>query len=148
MKVILRSDMADLGKRGDIIDVADGYARNYLVPKGIAIKASDGTQAQAKAMRRARDLRDAQDRSAAEEIATTLVSKVVTITARAGSEGKLFGSVTAVDIASAVQSQTGVEIDRRKLELAEPVKTLGTHVVPVKLHTDVQFPITVEVVAE
>jgi len=148
MKVILRTDVVELGKRGDIIDVADGYARNYLVPKGIAFKASDGTQAQAKAMRRARDLRDAQDRSAAEEVATTLVSKVVTITARAGSEGKLFGSVTAVDIATAVHDQTGVEIDRRKLDLVEPVKTLGTHVVPVKLHSDVQFPITVEVVAE
>ena len=148
MRIILRSDVNDLGKRGDIIEVADGYARNYLVPKGIAIKASDGTQAQAKSMRRARDLRDAQDRSAAEEVATTLVSKVVTLTARAGGEGKLFGSVTATDIASAVESQTGVAIDRRKLDLAEPVKTLGTHVVSVKLHSDVQFPITVEVVAE
>jgi len=148
MRVILRSDMDDLGKRGDIIEVADGYARNYLVPKGIAIKASDGTQAQAKSMRRARDLRDAQDRSAAEEVATTLVSKVVTLTARAGGEGKLFGSVTATDIASAVEAQTGVAIDRRKLDLPEPVKTLGTHVVSVKLHSDVQFPITVEVVAE
>jgi large subunit ribosomal protein L9 len=148
MRVILRSDVADLGKRGDILDVADGYARNYLVPKGIALKASDGAQSQAKSMRRARDLRDAQDRSAAEEVATTLVSKVVTITARAGSEGKLFGSVTAMDIAAAVESQTGVELDRRKLELDEPVKTLGTHVVSVRLHTDVQFPITVEVIAE
>ena len=148
MKVILRTDVADLGKRGDILDVADGYARNYLVPKGIAIKASDGTQAQATAMRRARDLRDAQDRSAAEEIATTLVSKVVTITARAGSEGKLFGSVTALDIAAAVESQTEVSLDRRKLELAESIKTLGTHVVSVKLHSDVQFPLTVEVVPE
>ncbi|HMG42538.1 MAG TPA: 50S ribosomal protein L9 [Acidimicrobiales bacterium] len=148
MKVILRTDVNDLGKRGDILDVADGYARNYLVPKGIAIKASDGTQSQAKAMRRARDLRDAQDRSAAEEVATTIVAKVVTLTARAGSEGKLFGSVTASDIAAAVEAQTGVEIDRRKLDLPEPVKTLGTHVIPVKLHADVQFPITVEVVAE
>lgn len=148
MRVILRSDVANLGKRGDIIDVADGYGRNYLVPKGIALKASDGAQSQAKAMRRSRDLRDAQDRSAAEEVATTLVSKVVTITARAGGEGKLFGSVTASDIASAVESQTGVALDRRKLELDEPVKTLGTHVVSVRLHTDVQFPITVEVVAE
>lgn len=147
MRIILRSDVSELGKRGDIIEVADGFARNYLVPKGIAIKASDGTQAQAKSMRRARDLRDAQDRSAAEEVATTLVSKVVTVTARAGSEGKLFGSVTATDIASAVESQTGVSIDRRKLEM-EPVKTLGTHAVSVKLHADVQFPITVEVVAE
>jgi large subunit ribosomal protein L9 len=148
MKVILRTDVNELGKRGDILDVADGYARNYLVPKGIAIKASDGTQAQAKAMRRARDLRDAQDRSAAEEIATTLVSKVVTITAKAGSEGKLFGSVTALDIATAVETQTEVGIDRRKLELTESIKTLGTHVVSVKLHSDVQFPLTVEVVPE
>ena len=148
MRVILRSDVSELGKRGDIIEVADGFARNYLVPKGIAIKASDGTQSQARAMRRGRDLRDAQDRSAAEEVATTLVSKVVTVTARAGSEGKLFGSVTAADIASAVESQTGVSIDRRKLDVAEPVKTLGTHAVSVKLHADVQFPITVEVVAE
>jgi len=148
MKVILRTDVDDLGKRGDILDVADGYARNYLVPKGIAIKASEGTQGQATAMRRARDLRDAQDRSAAEEIATTLVSKVVTITARAGSEGKLFGSVTALDIAAAVEDQTEVRLDRRKLELTEVIKTLGTHVVSVKLHSDVQFPLTIEVVSE
>ena len=148
MKVILRADVAELGKRGDILDVADGFARNYLVPKGMAMTASPGAQSQASAMRRARDLRDAQDRSAAEEVATTLVSKVVTITARAGSEGKLFGSVTASDIADAVEAQTGVALDRRKLELDEPVKTLGTHVVSVKLHADVEFPVTVEVISE
>ena len=142
------ADVPDLGKRGDILDVADGFARNYLVPKGMAMNASPGAKAQATAMRRARDLRDAQDRSAAEEVATTLVSKVVTLTARAGSEGKLFGSITAADIASAVEAQTGVVLDRRKLGLDEPVKTLGTHVVSVKLHTDVEFPVTIEVVAE
>jgi large subunit ribosomal protein L9 len=147
-RVILRADVPELGKRGDILDVADGFARNYLVPKGMAMNASPGAQAQASAMRRARDLRDAQDRSAAEDVATTLVSKVVTITAKAGSEGKLFGSVTASDIADAVEAQTGVGLDRRKLELDEPVKTLGTHVVSVKLHADVEFPVTVEVVAE
>jgi large subunit ribosomal protein L9 len=148
MKVILRTDVSDLGKRGDILDVADGFARNYLVPKGLAMKATDGATAQAQAMRRARDLRDAQDRAAAEEIATTLVSKVVTVGARAGTEGRLFGSVTGADLATAVESQTGVSIDRRQLRLDEPLKTLGTHVVPVKLHADVEFPITVEVVAE
>jgi large subunit ribosomal protein L9 len=148
MKVILRADVPDLGKRGDILDVADGFARNYLVPKGMAMNASDGAKAQANAMRRARDLRDAQDRSAAEEVATTLVSKVVTLTARAGSEGKLFGSITSTDIANAVEAQTGVVLDRRKLELDEPVKTLGTHVVSVKLHSDVEFPVTIEVLAE
>jgi len=148
MKVILRADVPDLGKRGDILDVADGYARNYLVPKGMAMNASPGAKAQATAMRRARDLRDAQDRSAAEEVATTLVSKVVTLTARAGSEGRLFGSITSTDIAEAVEAQTGVALDRRKLELTEPVKTLGTHVVSVKLHSDVEFPVTIEVVAQ
>ena len=147
-KIILRADVPDLGKRGDILDVADGFARNYLVPKGMAMNASPGAKAQATAMRRARDLRDAQDRSAAEEVATTLVSKVVTLTARAGSEGKLFGSITATDIASAVEAQTGVALDRRKLGLDEPVKTLGTHVVSVKLHSDVEFPVTIEVVAQ
>jgi large subunit ribosomal protein L9 len=148
MKVILRTDVSELGKRGDILDVADGYARNYLVPKGLAMKATDGAAAQAASMRRARDLRDAQDRAAAETLATTLVPKVITVTARAGSEGKLFGSVTTADISSAIEAQTKVQIDRRKLVLAEPIKTLGTHTVPVKLHADVEFPVTIDVVAE
>jgi large subunit ribosomal protein L9 len=148
MKVILRTDVTELGKRGDVLDVADGYARNYLVPKGLAMKATDGATSQAASMRRARDLRDAQDRAAAESLATTLVPKVITVTARAGSEGKLFGSVTTADIASAIEAQTNVQIDRRKLVLTEPIKSLGTHVVPAKLHTDVEFPVTVDVVAE
>ncbi|HEX6568748.1 MAG TPA: 50S ribosomal protein L9 [Acidimicrobiales bacterium] len=148
MQVILRTDVRDLGKRGDILDVADGYARNYLVPKGLAMKATTGATAQAAGMRRARDQRDAQDRAAAEALATTLVPKVITVAARAGSEGKLFGSVTAGDIASAIEAQTNVQIDRRKLVLAEPIKSLGTHVVPAKLHADVEFPVTVDVVAE
>jgi large subunit ribosomal protein L9 len=148
MQVILRSDVPELGKRGDVLDVADGFARNYLVPRGLAMKATDGAVSQAASMRRARDLRDAQDRSAAEALATTLVPKVITVEAKAGSEGKLFGSVTAADIVAAVDAQTGAQIDRRKLVLAEPIKSLGTHVVPAKLHADVEFPVTVEVVAE
>jgi large subunit ribosomal protein L9 len=147
MKVVLRTDVDELGKRGDVLDVADGFARNYLVPKGLAMKATAGAAAQAAAMRRARDLRDAQDRSAAEEVATTLVPKVITVPARAGSEGKLFGSVTAADVAAAVEQQTGVAIDRRKVMLGEPIKSLGTHTIPVKLHTEVEFPVTVDVVA-
>jgi large subunit ribosomal protein L9 len=148
MQVVLRTDVPDLGKRGDILDVADGYARNFLVPKGLAIKATAGAAAQAASMRRARDLRDAQDRAAAEALATTLVPRVITVTARAGAEGRLFGSVTAADISSAIEAQTNVQIDRRKLVLAEPIKSLGTHIVPAKLHTDVEFPVTVDVVAE
>lgn len=147
MKIVLRSDVDQVGKKGDIIDVADGYARNFLVPKGLAFAATPGVEAQATAMRRGRDLRDASDRSAAEEVAKALVPRVVTIAARAGAEGKLFGSVTTTEIAEAVATQTGIEIDRRKLHLDEPIKSLGQHLVPAKLHADVEFPITVEIVA-
>jgi large subunit ribosomal protein L9 len=147
VKLVLRSDVAEVGKKGDIVDVADGYGRNFLVPKGLAFPANEGVEAQATAMRRSRDVRDATDRAAAQEVATRLVPKVVTITARAGAEGKLFGSVTAHEIVDAVATQTGVELDRRQVHLDEPIKTLGTHLVPAKLHAEVEFPITVEVVA-
>ena len=147
-KVILRADVSDLGKRGDILDVSDGYARNYLVPKGLAMKATVGAETQAGRMRKARDLRDAQDRSAAQQVASTLVPKVITISARAGAEGRLFGSVTGGDIVAAVEDQAGVRLDRKQLKLDEPIKSLGTHSVPVKLHTDVEFPVTIEVSAD
>ena len=147
MKVVLRSDVDQVGKKGDIVDVAAGYGRNYLIPKGLAFVASSGVETQATAMRRSRDVRDANDRTAAQEVATALVPKVVTIAVRAGAEGKLFGSVTTMEIAAAVAEQTGVELDRRQLHLDEPIKTLGTHLVPAKLHAEVEFPITVEVVA-
>lgn len=145
MRVVLRTDLDNLGKRGDIREVADGYARNYLLPKGHAIVAGKGVDGQANAMRRARDKRDARDREAAESVARTLVPAVIRIPARAGAEGKLFGSVTAADVVEAVEAQTGVTLDRRRLHLEEPIKTLGTHEVPVKLHADVEFRITVEI---
>jgi large subunit ribosomal protein L9 len=146
MRVVLRADVTSVGKKGDILDVADGYARNYLIAKGMAFRASDGVVAQAQAMRRSRDLKDARDRESAETVARTLVPAVIRVPARAGAEGKLFGSVTAADLVAAVAQQTGVELDRRRVHLDEPIKTLGTHTVPVKLHADVEFPITVEVV--
>jgi large subunit ribosomal protein L9 len=146
MKVILRSDVDRLGKRGDIVDVADGYGRNYLLPRGLAFVATAGAVDQAAKMRRARDLRDAHDREAAETVATTLVPKVITIPAKAGSEGRLFGSVTAGDVVDAVREQTGVELQRRQLD-ADPIRTLGQHTVTAKLHSDVSFPITVDVVS-
>jgi large subunit ribosomal protein L9 len=147
MKVILRADVNELGKRGDIIDVADGHARNYLIPNGLALKASDGAVAQAQAMRRSRDVRDATERSAAEEIARQLVPKVIAVSARAGAEGRLFGSVTVIDVVEAVEAQTGIALDRRKVHLDDPIRELGTHRVSVKLHSDVEFPVTVEVAA-
>ncbi len=146
MRVVLRTDLANLGKRGDICEVADGYGRNYLLPKGYAIPATTGVTAQANAMRRSRDLRDARDREAAETVARTLVPAVIRITAKAGSEGRLFGSVTASDIAEAVAAQTDVVLDRRRLHLEEPIKSLGTHEIPVKLHSEVEFRVTVDVV--
>src|SRR3954453_23840334 len=146
MKVILRSDVAGVGNKGDVVDVANGYGRNFLLPRGLAFLASTGAEAQAEGMRRSRNIKDAADRSAAEEVAKTLVSSPVTISARVGADEKLFGSVTSADIAEAVAAQTGVEIDRKQLLLDEPIRTVGTHLVPLKLHANVEFPGTVEVV--
>ncbi|MBV8561175.1 MAG: 50S ribosomal protein L9 [Acidimicrobiia bacterium] len=148
MKVILRADVADVGHKGDVLDVADGYARNYLVPRGLAMAASKGALAQAESMRRARTVRDARDREAAEEVATKLTPLTITIPARAGAEGRLFGSVTPVDIAAAVQAQASIEVDRRRLHLDEPIRALGAHEVPLRLHPDVEVRLNVEVVAE
>jgi large subunit ribosomal protein L9 len=146
MKVVLRTDVDGVGKKGDILDVADGFARNFLIPKGRAIKATDGVVNQAAAMRRSRDLKDAKDREGAETVARTLVPLVIKINARAGTEGRLFGSITAQDIVDAVAAQSGVDLDRRKLQMDDPIKTVGTHQVPVRLHPDVQFPVTIEVI--
>jgi len=126
--------------------VADGYARNYRLPRGLALVASDGAVTQAKSMRRARDLKDAKDRSAAEEIARALVSKTVVMKARAGSEGRLFGSITAADIVDAVSKQTGVTLDKRQIVMGDHIKSVGPHSVGVKLHSDVQFPINLDIV--
>jgi large subunit ribosomal protein L9 len=147
MQVILRADLAGVGKRGDIVDVSDGHARNYLLPRGLAFKASPGAVAQAVAMRRARDLRDAADRESAETIAKELVPKVITVAVKAGQGGRLFGSVTAADVAEAVAAQTGIQLDRKQVHLDEPIKTLGEHVVQARLHAEVHFPITLDVVA-
>ena len=146
MRVVLRSDVAKLGKRGDICEVADGFARNYLLPKGHAITANEGITDQAARMRQARQTKDTHDRQVAETVARSLVQHVIRIPMRAGPEGKLFGSVTTSNIAEAVADQAGVQIDRYKLHLPEPIKTIGTHEVPLRLHSEVEFPITVEVV--
>lgn len=148
MRLILRVDVAGLGTKGDVVEVADGYGRNYLVPRGMAFLSTPGAEAQAEDMRRARKLRDAAARQSAEAIATTLVNNPVTITARSAGDDKLFGSVTTAEIATAVAEQKGIELDRKQIHLDEPIKTTGQHLVPVKLHADVQFPVTVEVVAD
>jgi len=146
MKVVLRSDVNGVGKRGDILDVADGFARNFLVPRGHALVASTGIEAQANAMRRARDVKDGREREAAEQVARTLVPAVIVLKARTtGSQGRLFGSITATDVAEAITAQTGVALDKRDLHLSESIRSVGTHQVQVRLHSDVQFPVTIEV---
>ncbi len=147
MKVILRDTVDGLGRKGDICDVADGYARNFLVPKGLAIKATKGSEGQAEAMRRTEALRSAADREDAERVAAVLGPAVVTITAKAGESGRLFGSVTTSDIVEAIEKQVGAVIDRRSLALESPIKELGRHEVAGSLHPDVEFSITVEVTA-
>ncbi len=146
MRVILRADVDGVGNKGDVIEVANGYGRNYLLPRGLAFLATAGAEAQAETMRRSREVKDAADRAAAQDIAKSLVNAPVTIEARVGGDDKLFGSVTTADIADAIVAQRGVAIDRKQLLLDEPIKTVGTHFVPAKLHPDVEFPVTVEVV--
>lgn len=146
MELIMRADVPGVGKRGDLVEVADGYARNYLLPKGKAFKASEGAHAQAESMRRKRDVSDAAARAAAEEIATTLVPTTITVSAKTGGGERLFGSVTSTDIVEAILAQTGHEVDRHLLHLDEPIRALGTYSVPAKLHHDVEFMVTVEVV--
>jgi large subunit ribosomal protein L9 len=148
VKIVLREDVDNLGHKGDLVDVADGYARNFLVPRGLAMKATRGGVAQAEAMRRNRAAREERDRGEAQELADRLTSAKVVVTARAGEGGKLFGSITSSDLADALAKQSGAEIDRRSIQLAEPLKELGDAEVAVKLHAEVTATIHVEVVAE
>ena len=146
-KVILRSDIDKLGKRGDIVEVSDGHFRNYLSPKRLAIKATDGAVSQADAMRRARDLRDATDREGAQAIARRSSSpRSITIPAKAGPEGRLYGSVTAADVVEAIEEQTGIE---HRSQAAQRAGDQGRrqHSVTAKLHSAVEFPITLEITA-
>ena len=147
MKVVLRDDVENLGTKGDVVEVADGYARNFLVPRGLAMKATKGVLAQAESMRRSRAAKDVRDREAAQAQASQLACTRIEIKARAGVEGKLFGSVTTSDIADALNAKFGVEIDRRRIALDEPVKEISEVEVAVKLHTDVVVPVIVVVVA-
>jgi large subunit ribosomal protein L9 len=147
MKVLLRSDIDGVGKRGDIIEVAKGFARNHLLPAGKAVPATNGIERQAQAMRRSRDLRDARDRESSETVAHALVGTAITITARASGD-RLFGSVSAADVVRHVREQTGAVIDRSDLVLHEPIKTVGDHTVAVELVGGVVFELTVRVVAQ
>lgn len=147
MQIVLRKDLDKVGKRGDIVSVSDGFARNYLIPRGHAIKATDGIEKQANAMRAARDRADLKNKESAEALAAKLAEVSIRIEANVGAEGKLFGSVTPHDIVEAIKKDSGIELDRRQFELHEPIRTVGTHKVEVRLHIDVRPELTVEVVA-
>jgi large subunit ribosomal protein L9 len=147
MDVILRQHVENLGERGEIVKVADGYARNYLLPRKLALPATDGNRRHVERERKIVEARESQERGQAEAIASRLVGLEITIARRVGETDQLYGSVTTADIAEFIKAK-GFDVDRRKLILPEPIKTIGEHSVPLKLHREVTVPLTVKVVKE
>jgi large subunit ribosomal protein L9 len=147
IEVILREDVKSLGKAGEMVRVKPGYARNYLLPQGLAFEATEGNKKRIAAETRARGVRSQAERAEAERAAATLGAVTVTLTGKAGDEGKLFGSITAQDIADALAAG-GHQVDRRRIELEHPIKTLGQHTVAVRLHPEVHAEVRVSVVPE
>ena len=148
MKVILSTDVEKLGAKGDVVSVADGYARNYLIPKGFAAPATKGSAKHSERLRRSHDQKVQKAVLEAQEMASKLTAAPLRVTAKAGEEGRLFGSVTAADIAKELEARTGTTVDRRTVHLAEPIRTVGTHEVTIRLHPEVEAAVTVEVAAE
>jgi len=146
MELILREDVPSLGKAGQIVRVKPGYARNFLLPQGLAFEATEGNKKRIAAETKAREARAATERAGALDLASRLGAVTLSFTAKAGDDGKLFGSITANDIAQQLEAQ-GVTIDRRRIELEHPIKALGSHVVPIQLHHDVHGEVRVNVVA-
>ena len=144
MKILLRADVDGWGRTGDIVDGARGHARNYLLPRGLAVVASSGVTAQAEAMQKKRALKAVEDKADAEEIVSRLDGIIIQISANASEAGKLFGSVGVVEIAQALQDQVGLEIDRKDIS-GETVKEIGTHQFTLNLHPEVEMQITVDV---
>jgi large subunit ribosomal protein L9 len=147
MEVILREHVDNLGKRGEIVKVANGYARNYLLPRKLALPATEGNKKHVERERKIVDAREADEKQGATALGARLGELTITIARRVGESDHLYGSVTAADIADYLKAQ-GVEIDRRKLILPEPIKMLGEHAVPLKLHREVTVPLKVHVVRE
>jgi large subunit ribosomal protein L9 len=145
MKVILQRTVERLGDPGDVADVADGYARNYLIPRGLAIRAEKGALRHAQSLKRAHQTRTSAQKGEFEALAARLLQAPIVVHARAGEEGKLFGSVTAADVAEAVSAQAGVALDRKDVHLDEPIRSVGTHEVRVHLFAEVDPVLTVDV---
>ena len=148
MKVLLRSDVRGVGRRGDIVEVKSGYARNFLLPSGAAMVASDTTDLQAASMRKARDLRDTQSREAAEVQRGVIEQQTFTVAARASANGRLFGSVTEADIVNVLRTATGISLDRHAIHMTEHLKEVGVATVTATIFDGVEASIKVEVVAK
>jgi len=146
MQVILKQDVEKIGRRGDIIDVSRGYVRNFLMPRGLAEMATPSKLEEVRREMEETEERDQRMAERANEIAQTLNKSVITIEARTGEDERLFGSVTAANIASAIEKARDVRIDRRRIKLEEPIKSLGTHQVPVQVHGDIEASVKVIVV--
>jgi large subunit ribosomal protein L9 len=141
LKVMLTKDVANVGSAGEIKDVADGYGRNFLIPRKMAVLAGRGVEVEARRIREAASRREAKERDEAQELADQIGNKTVVVRLRVGAEDKAFGAITSEDIAVALRQQQQVDVDRRKIELKEPIKQLGEHLVPLRLHRDVEAQI-------
>lgn len=146
MKLILTSEVKPLGKKGDVVDVANGYARNYLLPKRLAIPANDGALKQAEAIRAARLEAESRARETAENMALQLAGSRVVLAAQAGDEGQLYGSVGVGDIVEGIARFTGIELERNQIHISQPIKAIGLHEIVVKAHPEVEFPLTVDII--
>ena len=148
MKVVLRADVKGVGHKGDVVDISDGFAQNKLIPQGMAFKATAGAEREAESMRKARELKASEEKAEAEEMASRMLDQTLSIKMKAGEGGKLFGSVTSADISAALSNQKNITIDRKAIEVTDSIKEVGTYPVTVKPHPDVEFTISVDVVAE
>lgn len=146
MKVILQADVKKIGKKGDVVDVAEGYGRNYLLPRGLAVEASAGNLRQVAELKKIESSKADRELKEAQKIGAALQDKKVAVSAKVGEGGRLFGSITTQEIAEQLRSQFSVEIDKRKIDVKEPIKTLGSHPLIVKVHPKVHVSLTVEVV--
>jgi large subunit ribosomal protein L9 len=147
MKLILTQEVTGLGGPGDVVEVAGGYGRNYLVPRGLAMRWTRGAEKQVELIKRARSARDVRGLDDARETVSRLAGLKVTLPTRAGASGRLFGSVGTGDIANAVRAAGGPELDRRRIEIPNPIKTIGAHQVKVRLHPEVTATLDIEIVA-
>jgi len=148
MKVILLQDIANQGKQGEVVTVADGYARNYLYPRKLAIEAAGGALKNLQAKHDLEERRTERMRADADRTAEQLGDKTITLTVKAGQNSRLYGRITAADIAEAVERDLSIKLDKRKVGLLDPIKAVGEYDVPIKLHRDVTVPLKVAVIAE